>query len=113
MVRQLLHECFVFYQNWNLSNDCDRIHCRVPAECAQHNAIYNILHYLVDNSFITENVSVFFLLLNPKYANFFSLFSLFSLHIQGTSMHLSTAMIFTPIARSTKALPLYYQLEKK
>lgn len=59
MVRQLLHECIVFYQNMNLSNDCDKMQCRVPAECAQHNAIYNILHYLVDNSFITENASVY------------------------------------------------------
>lgn len=47
----------MYYQNLKLSNDCGKQRCRVPAECVQHNAVYNILHYLVDVAFITGNVS--------------------------------------------------------
>ena len=41
-----------------LSNDCIDTKCNVPPECEQHNAVYNILHYLVDVDFIKVNVSI-------------------------------------------------------
>lgn len=108
VVRNLLNECFVYYQNLKLSNDCDKQRCRVPTECVQHNAVYNILHYLVDVAFITGNVS------DVLYFNYFELNNqIFRIVYQESNMFLTTAMIFTPIARSTKALPLYYNLEKK
>lgn len=59
MVKTLLFDCFQYYHNMKLSNDCVRSRCVVPNECKQHNAVYNILHYLADVDFIKLNVSIF------------------------------------------------------
>lgn len=56
MVKTLLFDCFQYYHNMKLSNDCVRSSCVVPPPCKQHNAVYNILHYLADVEFIKLNV---------------------------------------------------------
>lgn len=88
MVKTLLLDCFPYYHNLKLGNDCagDGGKCRVPNECAQHNGVYNILHFLTDTDFMRLNE---------------------------TGTHLNASMIFVPIARSTKALPFYYDLMKE
>lgn len=57
MVKQLLEDCFDSYHSMKLGNDCSNTKCLVPPECEQHNAVYNILHYLIDAEFIKINVS--------------------------------------------------------
>lgn len=52
----ILLRCAQYYP-LRLSGDCATIKCRVPNECAQHNAVYNIIHYLSDSEAIAENVS--------------------------------------------------------
>lgn len=41
-----------------LSNDCNKKKCRVPVDCEQNNAVYNILHYLIDVGSIKVNVRI-------------------------------------------------------
>ncbi|XP_059612470.1 protein dispatched [Phlebotomus argentipes] len=82
-VKSLLLDCYPFYHSLKLSNDCTQFKCNVPQECTQFNAVYNILHYLADVNFMTINDSNIFL---------------------------STAMVFIPIARSTKSLPFFHHL---
>lgn len=55
--RNLIQECYTYYQTMKLSNDCHKTKCRVPIDCEQNNAVYNILHYLIDVGSIKENVS--------------------------------------------------------
>uniref|UniRef100_A0A1Q3F822 Putative patched transmembrane receptor n=1 Tax=Culex tarsalis TaxID=7177 RepID=A0A1Q3F822_CULTA len=86
MVKTLLFDCFQYYHNMKLSNDCVRSRCVVPAPCKQHNAVYNILHYLADVDFIKLNESAEFL---------------------------NATMIFLPIARSTKSLEFYHNLRQE
>ncbi|XP_058467660.1 protein dispatched [Malaya genurostris] len=86
MVKTLLFDCYQYYHYMKLSNDCVRSNCVVPNECKQHNAVYNILHYLADADFIRINDS---------------------------SEFLNATMIFFPIARSTKSLPFYHSLRHK
>ncbi|XP_055677193.1 protein dispatched [Lutzomyia longipalpis] len=83
IVRELLLQCFPYYHSLKLSNDCVHLKCNVPAECTQFNAVYNILHYLADVDFLTINDS---------------------------NVFLTTAMVFIPIARSTKSLPFFHHL---
>lgn len=56
-VQALLQDCYEYYHSMKLSNDCVNFKCHVPQECLQHNAVYNILHFLVDIDFIKVNVS--------------------------------------------------------
>lgn len=58
----------------------------MPDECAQFNAVYNMLHFLADRDFIKLNETV---------------------------ENLSAAMLFLPVARGKDALPLYHSLMKK
>ncbi|GAB0087327.1 Protein dispatched [Sergentomyia squamirostris] len=83
MVKSLLQECYPYYHGLKLSNDCIQFKCNVPPDCTQFNAVYNILHYLADIDFMQLN---------------------------DTSMFLKTAMVFIPIARSTKSLPFFHHL---
>ena len=62
--RRLLNRCAGFYHSGELTPRClledesSRRACvRVPRECVQHNAVYNILHYLVDDQFMPKDVS--------------------------------------------------------
>uniref|UniRef100_A0A182NZ92 SSD domain-containing protein n=1 Tax=Anopheles dirus TaxID=7168 RepID=A0A182NZ92_9DIPT len=85
MVKTLLFDCFPYYHNMKLSNDCMRSSCIAPSECKQHNAVYNILHYLANVDFVRQNESAEFL---------------------------NATMIFLPIARSTKAMNFYHSLSQ-
>jgi hypothetical protein len=55
--------CSVYYHSLRLTPDCkkgDYLFCQqVPEQCSQHNAVYNILYYLVDTNFLPPNVSTF------------------------------------------------------
>lgn len=50
-LRQRLSECFKYLQDGSLKHDCENLKCTVPAKCLQYNAVYHILHFLVDNKF--------------------------------------------------------------
>ena len=62
--------CAVYYHSGELTPKClvadptdqaaNRACIRVPLECRKHNAVYNILHYLVDDEFMPPNVSILF-----------------------------------------------------
>ncbi|CAH1791276.1 unnamed protein product [Owenia fusiformis] len=58
-VRDLLERCSGYYRNMTLKFDCERSSsdkCKsVPTECKQHNAVYQILHYITDVEFTTES----------------------------------------------------------
>ncbi|KAG5669714.1 hypothetical protein PVAND_000009 [Polypedilum vanderplanki] len=86
LVKTLLFDCFQYYHGLKLDYDCTQSKCRVPDECGQFNAVYNILHFLTDRNFIKLNETV---------------------------ENLSAAMMFLPIARSKDALPFYHNLMKK
>lgn len=86
MTKTILFDCYSFYHGLKLNYDCSQFKCSVPDECSVFNAVYNILHFLTDREFIRLN---------------------------GTSMSLSAAMLFLPIARSKDALPFYQSLMKK
>ena len=62
-VKQLLEECSGFYYNFSLTDSCDKRHspfyerekCKgVPKRCVQYNAIYNLIHYILDHTFIQK-----------------------------------------------------------
>lgn len=57
LVLTVLKNCYEYYHSMKLSNDCINNKCRVPTACLKHNAVYNILHFLVDINFIKVNVS--------------------------------------------------------
>lgn len=50
-VNQLLNVCSKYYRNGTLKSDCESLKCNVPAKCIQYNAVYHILHFLVDKNF--------------------------------------------------------------
>ena len=66
--RKLLERCARYYHSGELTPKClqadpndpasIRTCVRVPLECRKHNAVYNILHYLVDDQFLPPNVSI-------------------------------------------------------
>jgi hypothetical protein len=60
--KALLKMCSPLYHNLKLTPDCqescDLYRQRVPKQCSQHNAVYNILYYLVDTNFLPPNVSI-------------------------------------------------------
>uniref|UniRef100_A0A182MN79 SSD domain-containing protein n=1 Tax=Anopheles culicifacies TaxID=139723 RepID=A0A182MN79_9DIPT len=85
MVKTLLYDCFQYYHNMKLSNDCIGSRCIAPSECKQHNAVYNMLHYLTNVDFIRQNESAEFL---------------------------NATMIFLPIARSIKSMQFYHSLSQ-
>ena len=62
--------CAGYYHSGELTPKClvadptdqaaNRACIRVPLECRKHNAVYNILHYLVDDEFMPPNVSILY-----------------------------------------------------
>lgn len=50
-LRQRLSECYPYYQDGSLKNDCEYFKCSVPEKCMQFNAVYHVLHFLADNKF--------------------------------------------------------------
>uniref|UniRef100_A0A1B0BUL1 SSD domain-containing protein n=1 Tax=Glossina palpalis gambiensis TaxID=67801 RepID=A0A1B0BUL1_9MUSC len=86
LLQNLLLKCFEYYRDLKLSNDCDEVNkCYAPVECTRNNVVFNILHYLADQNFIRINDS---------------------------DVHLKYAMIFVPVAHTTKILPLFHGWEK-
>lgn len=62
-VETLLQRCVYFYQNRRLTSNCvEDLNCQrhVPSECYMHNAVYHLLHYLLDSDFISSHVRNFF-----------------------------------------------------
>ncbi|XP_055988122.1 protein dispatched homolog 1 isoform X4 [Sorex fumeus] len=63
---KLLRTCAKHYQNGTLEPDCwdmaarrkDQLKCtNVPRKCTKHNAVYQILHYLVDKDFLSPKTA--------------------------------------------------------
>ncbi|CAH6789619.1 Disp1 [Phodopus roborovskii] len=63
---KLLRTCAKHYQNGTLGPDCwdkaarrkDQLKCtNVPRKCTKYNAVYQILHYLVDKDFLTPKTA--------------------------------------------------------
>ena len=96
-VRDMLRDCAAFYHDGSLTSDCwsleegdglDSGLCNVPVKCKQHNAVYNILHYLTDVKFLSKEA-------------------------RGLSNTLTYAVTFLPIARSLASEDLYKAMEKE
>uniref|UniRef100_A0A0K8TSG4 Putative patched transmembrane receptor n=1 Tax=Tabanus bromius TaxID=304241 RepID=A0A0K8TSG4_TABBR len=83
-VEQILVKCYKYFHNLMLSPDCQRYKCEAPTDCTKYNAVYNILHFLTDAGFMKSNASI---------------------------IHLTSAMLFVPIAKSMKILPLFHNME--
>lgn len=60
-VKNLVETCVGFYQNFSLSDNCDETHSKfgdsdktcknITKQCKKYNGIYNIMHFIADNSF--------------------------------------------------------------
>ncbi|KAK3931850.1 Protein dispatched, partial [Frankliniella fusca] len=92
--RKLLVECAPYYHNLKLPSDCqeDKFSSSaaclvVPPNCTKNNAVFNILHYLVDINFLPHD--------NPR------------------QVFVKHSMMFLPIARSSAVLPYYNTLDSK
>ncbi|XP_066996222.2 protein dispatched [Anabrus simplex] len=86
----LLKECASYFHNLQLIPDCpkngnDFLCQQIPPQCSQYNAVYNIMYYLLDISFIPPNVS--------------------------SSNSLSNAMLILPIACSSATLHYFQTLD--
>lgn len=82
----LLEKCAGYFHNFTLMASCDLDRCKVPKYCSQHDAIYNLLFYLIDSeAFSPSNLSQSFV---------------------------KNVMLFLPLPRSSTVLP-YYQLLQK
>lgn len=88
--KSLLFECSRYYNNLKLSSDCYKSSlCHgVPNRCKKFNSVYNMLYYLTDIDFLPAN--------NTK--------------LRRNHVFLNSTMIFLPIARSSDALPYYYNI---
>ena len=67
-VATLLKNCSTYYHKQKLKPDCwnfetnqvDMKKCKsVPENCSKYNAVYNILHYLTDKGFLSNNQNLF------------------------------------------------------
>ncbi|XP_014345484.1 protein dispatched homolog 1 [Latimeria chalumnae] len=63
---KLLRSCAKYYHNGTLGSDCwdmaarrkDQLKCtNVPRKCTKYNAVYQILHYLVDKDFLSPKTT--------------------------------------------------------
>lgn len=89
-VKTLLQDCYEYYHSMKLSNDCVDTKCRAPPECVQHNAVYNILHFLVDIDFIKVNVSTQIVIRNLVFLENWTDSEQFYKNIQETSFPLDS-----------------------
>lgn len=95
-VLQRLQSCAPHYHSMKLSHDCtsDALLCRgLPQECTEHNAVYNMLHYLADAHF-----------LGPKKTA--------AVEENALVPMLSYTNVFLPIAQSTAAMTYFKDLER-
>ncbi|XP_023705263.1 protein dispatched isoform X3 [Cryptotermes secundus] len=87
--KALLQMCSHYYHNLTLTPDCQEESlwfCKqVPQQCRQHNAVYNIMYYLVDANFLPPNNCCISSLVNT--------------------------MLILPIARSSATLAYYHSLD--
>jgi len=71
-VKTLLQRCADYYHNHKLLPNCEEdYHCQkhVPSECYAKNAVYHLLHYLLDVNFIPSSVSIYFYNMNIVHFN--------------------------------------------
>ena len=55
----LLKDCATFYHGGQLQADCAARPCAgVPDRCARHDAVYHLLHYVLDNYFLPPRVRI-------------------------------------------------------
>ncbi|KAG0713160.1 Protein dispatched 1 [Chionoecetes opilio] len=79
---------------------------RVPKECLMHDAVYTILHYLIDAAFLNPEVP------DPDHPEPFRLSEPHHKHQrQKLEQRLSFTALFLPIARGSQALPYFEALQ--
>ncbi|XP_050706093.1 protein dispatched homolog 1-like, partial [Eriocheir sinensis] len=79
----------------------------VPKECLEHDAVYTILHYLIDAAFLNPEVP------DPEHPEPFRLSEPHHKHQkQKLEERLSFTALFLPVARSSQALPFFEALEQ-
>lgn len=102
-----MQSCSQYYHSLHLTQDCnENEYCQIPPECAEHNAVYNILHYLTDIEFLPENVRFY------SCNNISNMLNGFALFVQGSShTFLKESVVFLPIACSTKTNDFFHELE--
>ncbi|XP_067210286.1 protein dispatched isoform X1 [Linepithema humile] len=92
-VKALLQKCADYYHNRQLSANCeenDNCQKHVPSECYAKNAVYHLLHFLLDVDFISSSKA------NLK---------------KRQNSTLQSAMLFLPIAKSSATLNFYKELD--
>ncbi|CAL4119913.1 unnamed protein product, partial [Meganyctiphanes norvegica] len=104
-VSRLLHRCSHHF-DMELEDGCGPLGCRrVPEACLKNDAVYTILHYLVDAAYLMPQAA------NTKYSEP----SMANPHKQQNKQleqRLTVATIFLPVPRSTAILAYYEQLAK-
>lgn len=86
-VRQTLRRCSKYYYDLQLQSDCDERPCRgIPEECSRHNAVFHMIHFLMDTDYLNPSAS-------------------------GSEVRLKYAMVFLPIACSSAALSYFKDVE--
>ncbi|XP_069177966.1 protein dispatched isoform X2 [Procambarus clarkii] len=106
-VRRLLRRCarrldLQIERGCNGPTGCQR----VPQECLHHDAVYTILHYLVDAAFLNPEVP------DPDHPQPFKHPEPHHKHQrQQIQQRLSLTAVFVPVARSSDALPYYEALQ--
>lgn len=59
--KNLLKHCSWYYHTLKITSDCtERGFCKAPLECIRHDAVYHIMNFLTDVSFLATNVSNLF-----------------------------------------------------
>ena len=66
---KILQDCSKYYYMKQLSVDCKKESCSAPGQCIKHNAVYKIMHYMVDKGFLPINQTD-----NPRLENAISFF---------------------------------------
>ncbi|XP_030553961.1 protein dispatched isoform X2 [Drosophila novamexicana] len=83
LLRSLLLNCYDYFHYLKLDINCNELNrCYAPEECTRNNLVFNVLNFLSDHSFIKPN---------------------------DTNVYLKYAMIFVPVARSNRILPLFHE----
>ncbi|CAH0728955.1 unnamed protein product, partial [Brenthis ino] len=85
-VVNILKKCAGYFHNFTLMASCDRDRCRVPKYCAQYDAVYNLLFYIIDSDAFSP----------PTYSATF----------------VKNVMIFLPLPTSSTILPYYMKLQE-
>lgn len=133
-VSRLLVRCAPFYRNLTLEPNCDgdsddwyhnrqfsSVSCEnVPAECTKFNAVYNILHYLTDSSFVSAAARTSSLpnsksaSLSPSSSS--STFSYSKSTLDHTTHNIPTlqySTIFLPIVAGASSMEIFEHLNRQ